>query len=242
MKNRRNYYRILHVQPDAPLEVIRSSYRTIMQKLRAHPDLGGDEWNAALINEAYAVMTEAEKRAAYDATLQHATIHLGSERSDSGRQPEASPAPSDFSSGQVRCTFCDALQQRTGVYRVEDHCVRCNSPLVPVVPLMLENTCKRAIARVATHSDVEFFSRWPQTPPHRGAIVDLSLNGIGIHASLVLSIGTVIKLDSFLLSATARVVNCLSPYGKRGRVHQLGAEFLTLEFNELYGTFVSART
>jgi DnaJ-class molecular chaperone len=50
--NRRNYYRILHVQPDAPTEVIKSSYRTLMQRLKMHPDLGGDHSEAALINEA----------------------------------------------------------------------------------------------------------------------------------------------------------------------------------------------
>ncbi|MGI9289044.1 MAG: DnaJ domain-containing protein [Pseudomonadales bacterium] len=69
MKNQRNYYRILHVQPDAPLPVIRMSYRTIMQKLRKHPDLGGDEWNAGVINEAYAVLSDHEQRCAYDAIL-----------------------------------------------------------------------------------------------------------------------------------------------------------------------------
>ena len=52
--NRRNYYRILHVQPDAPDAVIRTAYRTLMQKLRQHPDLGGDGATATLINEAYA--------------------------------------------------------------------------------------------------------------------------------------------------------------------------------------------
>jgi hypothetical protein len=41
MKNRRNYYRILHVQEDAPEEIIRTSYRTLMQRMRMHPDLGG---------------------------------------------------------------------------------------------------------------------------------------------------------------------------------------------------------
>ena len=46
MQNRRNYYRLLQVQPDAAPEVIKASYRTLMQKLRLHPDLGGDEWNA----------------------------------------------------------------------------------------------------------------------------------------------------------------------------------------------------
>ena len=39
--NRRNYYRILHVQMDAPTEIIKASYRTCMQKLREAtlPDL-----------------------------------------------------------------------------------------------------------------------------------------------------------------------------------------------------------
>lgn len=39
--NRRNYYRILHVQPDAPLEIIRASYRAMMGPLKMHPDMGG---------------------------------------------------------------------------------------------------------------------------------------------------------------------------------------------------------
>jgi predicted transcriptional regulator len=34
MKNRRNYYRILQVQPDAPVEIIRASYRTMMRELK----------------------------------------------------------------------------------------------------------------------------------------------------------------------------------------------------------------
>lgn len=69
MKNKRNYYRILHVQPDAPVELIKMSYRTIMQKLKKHPDLGGDEWDASVINEAYAVLCDKKLRAAYDARL-----------------------------------------------------------------------------------------------------------------------------------------------------------------------------
>lgn len=69
MKNKRNYYRILHVQPDAPREIIQSSYRTLMQKLKAHPDLGGEEWNATVINEAYQVLMDTERRADYDRML-----------------------------------------------------------------------------------------------------------------------------------------------------------------------------
>ena len=69
MKNKRNYYRILHVQPDAPGEIIKSSYRTLMHRLRHHPDLGGDHGSAAIINEAYRVISDPRKRAEYDRTL-----------------------------------------------------------------------------------------------------------------------------------------------------------------------------
>ena len=69
MKNRRNYYRLLHVQPEAPLEVIKASYRSLMTKLKGHPDLGGDHDAAVLINEAYAALTNPDKRREYDQTL-----------------------------------------------------------------------------------------------------------------------------------------------------------------------------
>src|ERR1700689_2715695 len=67
--NRRNYYRILHVQPEAPGPIIPASYRAMMSKLRLHPDLGGDTAGAALINEAYAVLSDPAKRASYDQKL-----------------------------------------------------------------------------------------------------------------------------------------------------------------------------
>lgn len=68
-KNKRNYYRVLFVQPDAPMAVIQASYRAIMQKLKFHPDLGGDDWNAAVVNEAFAVLSDATRRAEYDRKL-----------------------------------------------------------------------------------------------------------------------------------------------------------------------------
>ena len=67
--NRRNYYRTLQVQPDASLEVIKNNYRTLLQKLRIHPDLGGEDWNASLINQAYSTLRNPTKRAAYDRKL-----------------------------------------------------------------------------------------------------------------------------------------------------------------------------
>lgn len=65
-ENRRNYYRILNVQPDAPHAVIKASYRALMSTLRQHPDLGGDHATAALINEAWHVLGDEGRRQAYD--------------------------------------------------------------------------------------------------------------------------------------------------------------------------------
>lgn len=69
MENRRNYYRILEVQPDAPFEAIKHNYRLLLHKLRMHPDLGGEPRDAALINMAFDTLRHPEKRAAYDRML-----------------------------------------------------------------------------------------------------------------------------------------------------------------------------
>ncbi len=69
MDNRRNYYRILEVQPDAPFEVIRHNYKILMKKLRMHPDLGGNQQDAVLINLAYETLSNPKKRAVYDQKL-----------------------------------------------------------------------------------------------------------------------------------------------------------------------------
>jgi curved DNA-binding protein CbpA len=69
VNNRRNHYRVLYVQPDAPFEVIRANYRTLMQKLKLHPDLGGEHWNAIFVNEAYETLADPIKRHAYDLEL-----------------------------------------------------------------------------------------------------------------------------------------------------------------------------
>ncbi|MBT8135956.1 MAG: J domain-containing protein, partial [Gammaproteobacteria bacterium] len=69
MDERRNYYRILGVQPDASRAVIRSAYRTLLQKLQMHPDLGGDDRTAAMINAAWHTLGNTVRRGAYDRAL-----------------------------------------------------------------------------------------------------------------------------------------------------------------------------
>jgi hypothetical protein len=61
-----DYYEILQVHPRASQEMVKKAYRTLMGEMGAHPDLGGDEEQAKLINEAYAVLSDPDLRGAYD--------------------------------------------------------------------------------------------------------------------------------------------------------------------------------
>ena len=93
---RRNFYRILHLQPDASSEVVRSNFVALMHKLRLHPDLGGDHWNASLLSEAYGTLSNPALRAEYDRELlaRYDVAALGQGRGDGRRSRSPSgPAP-----------------------------------------------------------------------------------------------------------------------------------------------------
>ena len=58
-------YEVLQVHRRAEPEVIRAAFRALARKY--HPDFGGDAHRMVEITEAYAVLGNAEKRAAFDA-------------------------------------------------------------------------------------------------------------------------------------------------------------------------------
>jgi DnaJ domain len=61
-----DYYEILQVHPRASQEMVKKAYRTLMGEMGGHPDLGGDENRAKLMNEAYTVLADPDLRRAYD--------------------------------------------------------------------------------------------------------------------------------------------------------------------------------
>ncbi|MBQ0961693.1 J domain-containing protein, partial [Ideonella sp. 4Y11] len=92
-RERRNLYRILHVQPEAPPEVIKAAWRALMSTLRAHPDLGGDPETAARLNAAYEVLSDPVRRAAYDRGLKRTPRGPAAPSADSAPRATASPPP-----------------------------------------------------------------------------------------------------------------------------------------------------
>ncbi len=61
-------YEVLQVDRGAEPEVIRAAYRALAR--RNHPDFGGDARRMATINEAWNVLGDPARRAAYDAEPQ----------------------------------------------------------------------------------------------------------------------------------------------------------------------------
>jgi curved DNA-binding protein CbpA len=61
-------YEVLQVDRRAEPEVIRAAYRALARK--NHPDFGGDVRQMATVNEAWAVLGDPARRAAYDAEPQ----------------------------------------------------------------------------------------------------------------------------------------------------------------------------
>ena len=61
----RDPYEVLQVRPSAEPEVIRAAYRVLARKY--HPDLGGDATRMVALNDAWDVLGDPARRAAYDA-------------------------------------------------------------------------------------------------------------------------------------------------------------------------------
>lgn len=224
----RDYYRILHVQPDAPLEVIRSSYRTLMQRMRAHPDLGGDNRQAALLNEAWSVLRHPARRSSYDAARD-----AGPADGRPRRRAHAQAQP------PRACLFCGAEHGRPYGPAAGERCGQCASPLAPADRSRLENRGQRAIARIPRSHAVRVLTTWPQRLPVTGRMQDVSLHGLKFITWKALAAGQIIRLDSDICRAVARVVAAQPSAGSDEGEWLVRAEFLTLDFERTVGTFVS---
>ena len=221
MENRRNYYRVLHVQPDAPAAVIKSTYRTLMQKLKMHPDLGGDTWNAALVNEAYSVLSDPLKREQYDRQVLRKL-----------QRPDVSPLVSK----RGHCLFCKSVFLIPSGGSTPEACTECRSPLQGMDSDETQLTLRRIASRIERTFNIQYYTYWPQSP-HIAVAMDFSTTGIAIAGADHFFIGQLIKIESEPLSAVAEVKNH-EAIGESSAPVRVGLKFLTVSFNLPRGTFV----
>ena len=241
----RNYYEILHVSRDAPVEIIRGSYRTLMQQLRHHPDLGGDTSMAALINEAYAVLSNAARRAEYDARLD--VMAQVAQSAQTGATQTGAPRPQRSASStrtadlSRHCPFCESPHSYGTNVEDDAVCSVCGSPLAAAENRRIESAGKRAVERIGKHQQITYFTHWPQPTGLVAQVEDMSLNGLRMVTRDELVGGQRIKILSDVVEAVAQITHCR--YERRGwtKRYVAGVAFITLRFGTSVGGFVSNR-
>ncbi len=255
MKNRPDYYRILHVQPDAPVAIIKASYRTLMTKLDMHPDRGGEHERAAMINEAYAILSDQIKRNRYDESL----LKLEGKLSNEKRTYEAKSAQKECRnsgygnpdwqceyrnqrrSTEPRCVFCRKPHPYGDLVPLEAHCMQCRSPLAYALNIKRIHSGRRKLVRVDVYQGLDLFTQWPQKVPIRVSLKDFSPDGLQFYCDRPIELGIAIKISNTILEAIAQVVYCRKAESVSSNF-VVGARFITLYCHSVCGTFISTTT
>ena len=224
MRNLPDYYKILKVQPDAPIEIIRASYRTLMRELKVHPDLGGSTETAALLNEAYEVLSDGDRRADYDRRL---SLQSGAQAA-AGKQQERLPA----------CPFCKHVLPRRAL--PGDCCPTCDSPVRSQEMASLEEASRRSVSRMKRDDVLLFYTAWPQKG-REGRLIDLSPRGLRFVSGEMLNQWSVIKVSAATFEALAAVTNIHVAPDSGEVCCSVGASFIAVKFEGSKGTFLSAR-
>lgn len=250
MNPKHDYYEILHVHPDAPREIIKSSYRTLMHRMRMHPDLGGDSSTAAMINEAYGVLMEPDRRASYDQYRMSLAANESfkespEERSVQGEgsgftQSYEAPLSAAFSARfsarlyEGNCKFCFAPYSVYSDDREQIFCSQCDSPHLMMGQMQGSGEDRRTIFRVSKNSPVEFFTQRSPREAMTARTEDVSLTGMRFRTAVVLQPGQIIKVNMQVLSGIVEVTRLL----ECGSEWDVGSRFLSLHFDGPRGTFI----
>ena len=189
--------------------------------------------NAALINEAYAVLTDPAKRAEYDREFQ---ARVEETRTAAGQASAESVAKS---SGH--CLFCGAQHRSSPTAKVNAVCATCGSPLHPATLKRLTAAGRRAIERLPRRHSLTLYTSWPQPQGIAGESRDVSLNGISFVTAERIPPETIVKLDSPLCKAVLRVTNARAERDGAKGFWLIGGEFLSVVFARSRGALVSAK-
>ncbi|MDX1515900.1 MAG: DnaJ domain-containing protein [Woeseiaceae bacterium] len=230
-----DYYAVLNVSRSASIDDIRMNYRRLMQRDGHHPDLGGDTATAALINKAYAVLSDPAERTAYDTKLDIL-------RFIAARQPAESAEPEPVRPDPAReCVFCRTPHDSASARDPDASCSTCGSPLAVVEQTRMESGDNRGLVRIPKHLPVRFFVDWRQQDGHGAHTEDLSLTGVRLVTRYAVKPGQRIRVASEVVDAVGYVVHSAPRRAGFRMEHVAGVAFVTLRLLQTAGGFVSAR-
>ncbi len=239
--NRRNYYRILHVQPDAPAAIIKSSYRTLMSKLRMHPDLGGNHDEALLVNEAYAVLSDPDRRAAYDRET-GIVLGLARRRGRAGATGDAARGTGrreatawTVAEGDEPCHWCQAPMPPT--VEPGSRCSQCGAPLAspPAADVQMHELVGRRGTSRRPRANLAIMQRLDGGATLSVRLRDLSITGIGLVTTAAVPADTRVRIQSPDFEAVAVIVGSQRESGE----YLLHARLLAIAPTRRTGVFVS---
>ncbi len=230
MNNRRNYYRMLHLQPDCPDGMIKASYRALMLKLKYHPDLGGDTATAAMINEAYRVLSDPHLRSEYDKKLFASSVIQKHSQGRAGRgqdeEPDASPDNSSSNNEAEQRAKCSpagaAAYQQANIDDTQDD----------------EAVEKRGIERMEKTGLVNY-SVGSHRTMSKGVMSDLSPKGMRMLVVEQLDAGMQITIETELFRAVGEVRNAVPTVQDGASILALGILFRSITFFDRKSNFIS---
>jgi hypothetical protein len=219
-----DYYRILQVEPEAPAPIIHASYRTLVRRaLGARP--GSVDFG--LLDAAYAVLGDSERRAAYDR-----------ERASRAALPQTAQS-AEHGATTAKCLFCGETARFDRVLEPDDECAGCASPLYLADRHRLTRSGPRTLRRIAKRHPVSIWVTWPQDTPILGDMRNLSLDGMAFEANVLFRVHQIVRIDCTELHALGRIAHAETV--KKGEYRfSAGVEFLTLRLRQGGGNFASA--
>lgn len=235
-QNKRNYYRLLQVQFDAPIDVITASYQAL--KKSSFPD-------TALLDEAYQVLSNSAARELYDVLFAASNFSYTTEQTvhENTDQVRFAPAKntSQFAVEPYRavithyCSFCKTpYMPQTNAYQHES-CLECASPLFALQHENIESS-SRTMMRVNIQGEFMFYLFWP-SKPCQGLFQDLSPIGARFLTEQSIDLHDVIKIDAPNLQAVAEVTH----KHNEDQGISIGTRFIAVKFDRQQGNFVTAQ-
>ncbi|MCF8024758.1 MAG: DnaJ domain-containing protein [Desulfobacteraceae bacterium] len=262
--NRRNFYRLLGVHPEADPVVIRE--RCTAMRAESH-------FPRELLDTAYSILSHPAKRREYDRLLKrydHATaiqqmrpakpqtegkappdlyrgpgnayIH-GFNPADPLLPDTARPVPHNaypaalLKGKPVSCFFCNEPQpSREPEKPAGRMCENCKSPLFFTEDVRAPGG-GRICDRVRKAESIRFYVYWPGDS-FPGRLFDISPTGMRLESEYGLHPGQIIKIDGVSFKAVGEVVHSQT---KKNEITSSGIRFLSVDFFAIRGNFLDAR-
>jgi curved DNA-binding protein CbpA len=197
-----------------------------MRDLKNHPDLGGDNWNASILNEAYEVLSDSTKRAEYDKIFFKSYTENNSLRTTSFKETDTSNV------SRIH------RKPMAGSSNAGDDSINCGSLVSSKSGQSDHSNHRRSVIRMKSNGKIRY--RLSSSFLGQDAeLLDLSPRGVRFLCTEKLKEESTLKLESQLFDAKAEVL-----FAKQdvvgGQIHYVvGASFLNVSFHNKRGSFYS---